>query len=48
MFSLMDQTNWSIRALLYSHNQRLKPSLTSIANILVSSLNVAVGREFFF
>ena len=38
----------SIRASLYSHNQRPKPSLNSVVNIFVSSLNAAVGREFFF
>ena len=51
IFSPMDGTNWSIRALLYSHNQRPKPSptseLNSVLNIFVSSLNAAVGREFF-
>ena len=41
----MDQTNWSIGALLYSHNQRSK--LNSAVKIFVSSLNAAVGREFF-
>ena len=44
IFSRMDRTNWSIRALLYSHNQRPKPSLNSTLNIFVSSLNAVVGR----
>ena len=47
IFSGMDRTNWLIRALLYSHNQRPKPSLNSVLNIFVSTLNAAVGREFF-
>ena len=47
MFSRMDRTNWSVRALLYSHSQRPKPSLNSVLNIFVSSLNAAVGREIF-
>ena len=47
IFSCMDRTNWSIRALLHSHSQRLKPSLNSVLNIFVSSLNAAVGREIF-
>ena len=47
IFSLMDRTNWSIRALLYSHTQRPKPSLMSELNIFVSSLTAAVGREIF-
>ena len=45
IFSRMDQTNWSIRALLYRHTQRPKPFLTSELNIFVSSLTTAVGRE---
>ena len=50
IFSRMDQTNWSIRALLYSHNinQRPKPSSNSTMNIFVfspvSSLNAVVGK----
>ena len=50
IFSRMDRTNWSIRALLYSHKQRAKTeafSLNSVLNIFVSSLNAAVGREIF-
>ena len=47
IFSSMDRTDWSIRALLYSHNQRPKPSLNSVLNLFVSSLNAAVGREIF-
>ena len=49
IFSRMDTTDWSIRALLYSHNQRPKPkpSLNSVLNIFVSSLNAAVRKEFF-
>ena len=49
IFSRMDRTNWSIRVLLYRHNQRPKTesSLNSVLNIFVSSLNAAVGREFF-
>ena len=35
----------AIRALLYSHNQRPKPSLDSELNIFVLSLNAAVGIE---
>ena len=33
IFSHMDQTNWSIRTLLYSHNQRPKSSENSEMNI---------------
>ena len=48
IFSRMDRTNWSIRALLYSHNQRPKPSSNSTLNVFVSSpvssLNAVVGR----
>ena len=47
IFSRMDRTNWPTRALLYSHDQRPKPSLNSVVNIFVSSLNAAVGRETF-
>ena len=47
MFSRMDRINLSIRGLLYSHNERPKASLNSELNIFVSSLNVAVRREFF-
>ena len=47
IFSRMDRTNWSTRILLYSHDQRPKPSLNSVLNIFVSSLNAAVGREIF-
>ena len=50
IFSRMDRTNWSIRALLYSHNQRSflpTPFINSVLNIFVSSLNAAVGREIF-
>ena len=44
IFSRMDRTNWSIRALLYIHNQRPKPSLNSKLNIFVSSFNTVIGR----
>ena len=54
IFSPMDRTNWSIRALLYSHDQRPKtkdqrpkPSPNSVQNLFVSSLNAAVGRDIF-
>ena len=47
IFSRMDRINWSIRALSYSRNERLKPSLNSEPNKFVSSLKAAVGREFF-
>ena len=47
IFSHIGLTNWSIRALLYSHNQGPKPSLNSVLKISVSSLNAAVGREIF-
>ena len=47
IFSCMDRINWSIRTLLYSHNQRPKPSLNSELNIFLSTLNAAVGREIF-
>ena len=47
IFSRMDSSNWSIRALLYRHNQRPKPSLNSVLNMFVSSLNAPVGREIF-
>ena len=46
IFSRMDRINWSIRALLYSHNQRPKPSLNSVLDMFV--LNASVGREIFF
>ena len=35
IFSRMDRTNWSIRASLYSHNQRPEPSSNSKLNIFV-------------
>ena len=44
LFSRTDRTNWSIRALLYSHNQRPIPSSNSTLSIFVSSLNAVVGR----
>ena len=47
IFFRIDRTNWSIRALLHSHNQRSKPSVNSELNIFVSSLTAAVGREMF-
>ena len=47
IFSRMDRINWSIRALLYSHNQRPKHSLNSELNIFVSTLNAAVGKQIF-
>ena len=49
IFSRMDRTNWPIRALLYDHNQRPKPSSNSTLNIFVSfpvsSLNAVVRRS---
>ena len=47
IFSRMGRTNWSTRALLYSHTKRPKPSLNSELNIFVFSLTAAVGREIF-
>ena len=47
IFSRMDGTNWSIRALLYSHNQRPKPVLNSELNKIVPSFTASVGREIF-
>ena len=49
IFSSIDGINWSMRTLLYSHNQRAKtrPSLYLGLNISVSSLNAAVRREIF-
>ena len=47
IFARMDRINWLIRALLYSHNQRSKPSLNSEPNKFVSSLKAAIGREIF-
>ena len=45
IFSCLDRTNWSIRALLYSHNQRPKPSSNSKMTIFVSSLNAVVRKQ---
>ena len=45
IFSRIDRTNWSIRALLYSHNQKPTPFLNSYLCIFVPSLTAAVGRE---
>ena len=49
IFSHVDRTNWSIRALLYSHNQRQKTEAFSKFSTghSVSSLNAVVGREIF-
>ena len=47
IFSRMDLTNWPIRALLYSHNQRPKPSSNSKLNIFVSSLKRLLEDKFF-
>ena len=47
IFSSMDRTNWPIRALLYSHKQRPRPSVNSELIIFVSSLTAAVGRKLF-
>ena len=45
ILSHMDRTNWSIRGLLYGHNQRPNPSSNSKLNIFVSSFNALVGRQ---
>ena len=48
IFSRMNRVNWSVRALLYCHNKRPKPSLNSELNVFVSFLNATVGRETVF